>query len=138
RPAGRGRADARDRRHPGTPAETNPDLLTVGPPFVPAGDVAPPPARQKRPGPPTDWEAAPGLATWCRASPVDSLRRGVRRRIVENCRVATGGNSRTRPNQSLQQTAAAFLVSGSSYSLGRRSLLSFAVRRSSQIRRIQT
>src|SRR5262249_22082418 len=89
RPAGRGGADARDRRHPGTSAETNPDLLTAGPPLVPAGDVAPPPARQERPGPPADWEAAPGLAAWCRASAVDGLRRGVRRRIVESRRVAT-------------------------------------------------
>src|SRR5262249_61372707 len=87
RSADRGRADARDRRHPGTPAETDPNLLTGGPPLVPAGDVAPPPARQKRPGPPADWEAAPGLAAWCRASPVDGLRRGVRRRIVESRRV---------------------------------------------------
>src|SRR5262249_17063384 len=89
RPADRGRADAGDRRHSGTPTETDPNLLTAGPPLVPAGDVAPPPARQKRAGPPADREAAPGLATWCRASPVDSLRRGVHRRIIENCRDAT-------------------------------------------------
>src|SRR5262249_35061275 len=62
-----------DRRHPGTSAETNPDLLTVGPPLVPAGGVAPPPARKERPGPTADWEAASGLAAWCCASPVDGL-----------------------------------------------------------------
>src|SRR5262249_9771014 len=50
---------------------------------------APPAARQERPGPPADWQAAPGLAAWCRASPVDGLRLGVRRRVVESRRVAT-------------------------------------------------
>src|SRR5262249_23712823 len=73
RPAGRGGADARDRRHPGTSAETNPDLLTIGPPLVPAGGVAPPPAPKERPTPTADWEAASGLAAWCRTSPVDGL-----------------------------------------------------------------
>src|SRR5262245_54687930 len=53
----------------------------------PAGDVEPPPAREGRPTP-ADWEAAPGLATWCRASAADGLRRGVRRRVVESCRLA--------------------------------------------------
>src|SRR5262249_43212776 len=105
----------------------DPNLLTVGPPLVPPGDVAPPPARQKRPGPPAAWEAAPGLATWCRASPVDSLRRGVRGRVVENCRVATGGNSRTRPNQSRSRRPPPSWFLGVRDSLGRRPLLSFAV-----------
>src|SRR5262249_34585455 len=62
------------RRPPGASGETSPDLLTVGSPGVPAGDVAPPPARQERPGPPAYWGAAPGLTAWCRASPVDGLR----------------------------------------------------------------
>src|SRR5262249_27262846 len=52
-------------------------LPEVGPPLVPARDAAPPPARQERSGPPTDWETTPGLAAWCRASPADGLRRGV-------------------------------------------------------------
>ncbi len=48
-----------------------------------------PPAREERPGPPADREAAPGLAAWRRASPVDGLRQGVRRRVVEGRRFAT-------------------------------------------------
>src|SRR5262249_48918948 len=77
RPADLGRADAGDRRHPGTPAETDPDLPEAGPLLVPAGDVASPPARQERPGPPADWEAAPGSAAWRGAGPVDGLSRVV-------------------------------------------------------------
>src|SRR5262249_56888781 len=75
RPADRGGADAGDRRHPGTPAQADTDLLTVGPPLVPARVEAPPRACPEWAGPTVDGETAPGLATWHRAGPVDGLRR---------------------------------------------------------------
>src|SRR5262249_32994743 len=90
RPARRGGADAGDRRYPGTSAETDADLLAVGPFLVPAGDTESPFLGEDRVGSPPRWEAALELATWCRASPVDGLRRGVsRRRMAESFRFAT-------------------------------------------------
>ena len=58
-------------------------FLAVGPLLVPAGDAASPPAREERPAPPADGEAAPGLAAWRRARPVDGLRQG---RASSGCR----------------------------------------------------
>ncbi len=49
-----------------------------------AGDADSPPAREKRPAPPADGEAATGLAAWRRARPVDGLRQGVLGRVVES------------------------------------------------------
>ena len=72
------------------------------------------PARQERPGPPADRDAAPGLAAWCRARPVDRLRQGVRYRIVKfppGCNPV--GIRGLAPNQAPQRTAAAVSVLGS-------------------------
>ena len=89
-PPGRcGGADAGDRRYPGTSAEADPGLLAVRPFFVPAGDGYSPFLGEDRVGSPPGWEAALELAAWCRASPVDGLRRGVPSRMAESYRLAT-------------------------------------------------
>src|SRR5215831_16896 len=86
RPAGRGGADAGDRRYPGTSAEADTDLLAVGS-FLVRGCVADSPfLGEDRVGSSPGWEAALELAAWCRACPVDGLRQGVPRRMASRLR----------------------------------------------------